>query len=221
MADRRLYALFGAGGFGREVRSDFMAAASAHAQAAGAADASFVMVESEPSREHVDGVPVISERELLDRRDEIRHVCVAIADSKAREALETRCTEAGVRPFTLTSRLANVGPGVELGAGSILCAFTTLTADAVIGRSFHANIYSYVAHDCVVGDYVTFAPRVSCNGGVRIKDHVYVGTGAVIRPSSPDRPIVIGAGATIGMGAVVTRSVPAGATVVGNPARER
>ena len=30
--------------------------------------------------------------------------------------------------------------------------------------------------------------------------------------------MVIGAGAVVGMGAVVTKSVPAGATVIGNPA---
>ena len=36
---------------------------------------------------------------------------------------------------------------------------------------------------------------------------------------NPDKPLRIGDGATIGMGAVVLEDVPAGATVVGNPAR--
>ncbi len=67
---------------------------------------------------------------------------------------------------------------------------------------FHANLYSYVAHDWVIGDFVTFAPGVKCNGNIIIEDHAYIGTGAVV-----------------GMGAVVTKDVPAGATVVGNPAR--
>ncbi|MCH4272493.1 MAG: acetyltransferase, partial [Kerstersia gyiorum] len=106
-----------------------------------------------------------------------------------------------------------------IGSGAILSPFTTITSNAKIGKFFHANIYSYVAHDCVIGDYVTFAPSVKCNGGVIIEDHAYIGTGAVIKQSMPNRPIVIGAGAIVGMGAVVTKSVPAGATVLGNPAK--
>ncbi len=44
------------------------------------------------------------------------------------------------------------------------------------------------------------------------------GEGA-IQQGAPGRPIVIGKGAVVGMGAVVTKSVAPGTTVVGNPAR--
>ena len=84
---------------------------------------------------------------------------------------------------------------------------------------FHANLYSYVEHDCVIGNYVTFAPGVKCNGNIHIHDHAYIGSGAVIKQGTADHPLIIGYGAVVGMGAVVTKSVPAGATVVGNPAR--
>ena len=94
-----------------------------------------------------------------------------------------------------------------------------ITADARIGRYFHSNIYSYVAHDCRIGDYVTFAPGVRCNGNVIIEDYAYVGTGAIIKHGLPGKPLVIGRGAVVGMGAVVTKDVPPYATVVGNPAK--
>jgi acetyltransferase-like isoleucine patch superfamily enzyme len=54
---------------------------------------------------------------------------------------------------------------------------------------------------------------------VHIGDHTYIGSGAIIRHGQPGQPIRIGAGAVVGMGAVVTRDVAAGTTVVGNPAR--
>ncbi|POC04420.1 acetyltransferase, partial [Vibrio vulnificus] len=98
----------------------------------------------------------------------------------------------------------------EIGEGAILCPFTMITSNAKIGKGFHANIYSYVAHDCVIGDYVTFAPNVMCNGNVHVHDHAYIGTGAVIKQGTPNKPLIIGEGAVVGMGAVVTKSVKAG-----------
>ena len=121
--------------------------------------------------------------------------------------------------FDITSPSFICYDSVETGEGLIACDNVIFTSNIKIGKYFHANIYSYVAHDCVIGDYVTFAPRVSCNGNVHIEDHSYIGTGAIIRQGTPNKPIVIGKGAVVGMGAVVTKDVAAGTTVVGNPAR--
>ena len=125
----------------------------------------------------------------------------------------------GMQPWTVAAANVVRMDEVQLGEGAILSPFVTLTSNIRIGRHFHANLYSYVEHDCVVGDFVTFAPGVCCNGNVHIEDHAYIGTGAVLRQGQPGQPLVIGRGAVVGMGAVVTKSVPPGATVVGNPAR--
>ena len=108
---------------------------------------------------------------------------------------------------------------VCVGAGAVLSPFVTITSNVRIGQHFHANLYSYVEHDCVVGDFVTFAPGVHCNGNVVVEDHAYIGTGAILKQGQPGKPLVIGRGAVVGMGAVVTKSVAPGVTVVGNPAR--
>jgi hypothetical protein len=71
----------------------------------------------------------------------------------------------------------------------------------------------------VIGDFVTFAPSAQCNGNVVVDDYAYIGTGAVIKEGTRERPLVIGKGATVGMGAVVTKDVAPFTTVVGNPAR--
>jgi acetyltransferase-like isoleucine patch superfamily enzyme len=60
---------------------------------------------------------------------------------------------------------------------------------------------------------------VQCNGNVLVEDHAYIGTGAILRQGSPGNPLVIGRNAVVGMGAVVTRNVAPGTTVIGNPAR--
>lgn len=106
----------------------------------------------------------------------------------------------------------------RISEGAILCPFVTITSNAIIGVGFHAHIYSYVAHDCVIGDFVTFAPGVKCNGNVEIGDNVYVGTGVIIKQGKHGKPLKIGKNAVIEAGAYVTKNVPEGETVFGNPA---
>ena len=146
-------------------------------------------------------------------------VTITIANSAIRERLAVRCSDAGIGIADVRAANAMMFDNVKIGEGAILCGFTHLTSDIRIGRHFHANLYSYVAHDSIIGDYVTFAPNVHCNGNVHIDDHAYIGTGAILKQGTPDRPLKIGRGATVGMGAVVTKDVAAGDTVVGNPAR--
>jgi sugar O-acyltransferase (sialic acid O-acetyltransferase NeuD family) len=168
-----------------------------------------------PSALH--GVPVVTESAFLSL-DAERWYAVAIADSRIRERVAAR-VDGLARPLSLFDVGARrLGPS-EIGTGAIVCPFSMVSAETRIGRFFHLNYYAYVAHECVIGDFVTFAPGAKCNGNVSIGDHAYVGAGAVIRNGEPGRPLMIGEGATIGMGAVVTRSVPAHAVVVGNPAR--
>ncbi len=210
----RQVAIFGASGCGRGVLP------LARAQWAVTSEPyELVFVDDNPSAAVVNGHLVLTYQQWLERPATSRHINIAIANSFVREKLVHRCMNDEVDFFEV--RAANVVQmdEVQIGEGAILSPFVTLTSNIRIGCHFHANLYSYVEHDCVIGDFVTFAPGVKCNGNVVIEDHVCIGAGAVIKQGQPGRPIVIGKGSTIGMGAVVTKSVLAGATVVGNPAR--
>lgn len=178
-----------------------------------------VFVDDHPPAAECNGHRVLTYAEWLAQPASSRHINIAIASGTVRQTLVERCLANGVQFFEV--RAANVVQldDVRVGEGAILCPFVTLSSNIRIGKHFHANLYSYVEHDCVIGDYVTFAPGVKCNGNVVVEDHTYIGTGAVIKQGQPGKPLVIGRGAVVGMGAVVTESVPAGVTVVGNPAR--
>jgi sugar O-acyltransferase (sialic acid O-acetyltransferase NeuD family) len=167
----------------------------------------------------VNGHRVIRFDQFLAEAASTRTVALAIANSRVRADLAAKCSDNNVALWTLKAENVVVMDDVEIGEGALLSPFTTLTSNIRIGRCFHANLYSYVEHDCVIGDYVTFAPGVKCNGNVHIGDHSYIGAGAVIRQGRPGAPLVIGEGAVVGMGAVVTRDVAPGVTVAGNPAR--
>lgn len=166
----------------------------------------------------IHGIPVVSEEDFLSRKH-TRLFNVAIADSRLREKIAVKYEQAGCIPLGIqASNFMEVGTNV-IGDGAIFSPFTCITSDIKIGKYFHCNVRSYITHDCVIGDYVTFAPGVCCNGNVVIEDHAYIGTGAIIKQGLAGKPLVIGKGAVVGMGAIVTKDVAPGQTVIGNPAR--
>ncbi len=210
-----LYAVYGASGCGRGV----MPLAREQLRRVGIAIERLVFVDDKPNSIVVNGQRVLTYREFLDTPASERHVVLAIANNLVRERLVERCAADEVRPWSVSAGNVVTMDAVQIGEGAILCPFVTLTSNIRIGHYFHANLYSYVEHDCVIGDFVTFAPGVKCNGNIVIEDHAYIGTGAILKQGKPGQPLVIGKGAVVGMGAVVIKDVPPGATVVGNPAR--
>lgn len=208
------YAVFGASGFGREVMP------LVRQQLQGMSEPwELVFVDDQPPAEQLNGHRVLTYAQWLAEPASARHISLAIANSAVRAKLAQQCADDSVAFFEVRAANAVLLDDVQIGPGAIINPFVTLTSNIRIGQQFHANIYSYVAHDCVIGDFVTFAPGVKCNGNVHVENHAYIGTGAVLRQGQPGAPLVIGRGAVVGMGAVVTKNVAPGTTVVGNPAR--
>lgn len=215
MERKPLFGIYGVGGYGREV----MPVARERLLTLGTPIERLVFITDDKDVDIINGQCVMTYPEFLACDASERYASIAIANSQTRERLAGRLQADGVNPWTIKASNATILDNNDIGPGAILGSFTTITSNAKIGEYFHANIYSYVAHDCVIGDFVTFAPSVHCNGNVVIEDHAYIGTGAILKQGTPDAPLIIGKGATVGMGAVVTRSVPPQAVVVGNPAK--
>ncbi|MEQ9103559.1 MAG: acetyltransferase [Rhodothermales bacterium] len=209
----KLFGVFGASGCGRGVmplvRNAFGIQSSCQ----------YVFVDDAKLPPLINGQKCMSFDAFTHLHEQQKSVCIAIADGRVRARVVARCEEAGLSFFSVRAGNVVVMDAVEIGEGTILSPFVTLTSNIRIGKHFHANLYSYVEHDCVIGDFVTFAPGAKCNGNIIVEDYAYIGAGAVIKQGKPGAPLRIGRGAVVGMGSVVTRDVADGVTVVGNPAR--
>jgi len=175
-------------------------------------------VESEPTHRELDGVPIISVDDFLNLKGR-KLFALTLAASDARERLAGQLITGGAEPLTVTHQTADVHPGSVIGPGALIGYHTMIAANSVVGRFFQGVGMSHIGPDNIVGDYVRLAPRAFCSGHVEIGNHVLIGAGALIHQGTRERPLRIGDGATVGMGAVVIKDVEPGATVVGNPAK--
>ena len=209
----KLLGIYGAGGCGRGIMP------LAREQHPSEADHELVFIDDAAAGTIVNGHRTLSFDDFAAADAYDKQVALAVANSRVRAQLAGACTAAGIGFFSVWATSAVRMDDVEIGEGALISPFVTLTSNIRIGAHFQANIHSYVEHDCVIGDYVTFAPRVGCNGNIHIGDHAYIGTGAVIRQGKSGAPLRIGERAVVGMGAVVVDDVAPGTTVVGVPAR--
>lgn len=210
-----IYAIYGASGCGRSL----MPVARQQLQRLNSTAEIYFIDDSLQEEKTINGHKAINYQNFKNLNADNKYVLIAIANSQIREKIANQLLMDAIHLWTVQADNTVMMDNIEIGEGAALSPFVSITSNIKIGKCFHANLYSYVEHDCVIGDYVTFAPGVKCNGNIHIEDHAYIGSGAVIKQGTPDKPLVIGKGAVIGMGAVVTKSVPAGVTVVGNPAR--
>ncbi len=134
----------------------------------------------------------------------------------------------------------------QVGAGTRIWAFAHVLPGAVVGRDCNICDGVFVEKGAVVGDRVTVKCGVQLWEGVTLEDDVFVGPNATFTNDRAPRSkqyqaevlkttvrrgasiganatilpgLIIGRDAMVGAGAVVTRSVPPNAVVVGNPAR--
>ncbi len=134
----------------------------------------------------------------------------------------------------------------SIGAGSRIWQYVVILSGAMVGSECNICAHCLIEGDVVIGDRVTVKSGVQLWDGLRVGNDVFIGPNASFAndrfPRSRRRPeqfllttledgvsigagavilpgITVGANAMVAAGAVVTRSVPPNAVVVGNPAK--
>lgn len=206
----RQVAVYGGGEFGREV--------AWLVQECGQNVACFIDDDESKQGKVLNEIPVMSLAEAR-RVFPSAGVVGGVGIPKTRQFVVTKAADAGYGFATLVHPRVERSRWVEIGEGTVICAGNILTTNITLGRHVQINLDCTVGHDVVMDDFATLAPGVHVSGCVRLGQHVYVGTGAVIINGTQGVPLTIGDDAVVGAGACVTESVPPGVTVVGVPAR--
>ena len=205
-------AIFGIGGFGREVLEQVhdINKITATYEIVGFFDDGY------PAGMNIHGYPTLGGVKELNEWEEPIGIVVAIGTPQIKRKILNNIKNPLVTYPTMIHPSVLIGDHerVKIGKGCIICPSTIVTTDVEIGDFVILNLACTVGHDTVIKNYAAFMPTCNISGEVVIGEGVYCGTGVkVINQTS------IGDNTVIGAGAVVTKSIPAECTAVGVPAK--
>ena len=205
-------AIYGAGGFGREVLTLINDINNVYTQyqVIGFFD------DGMCNGADINGIPVLGGINELNSVPQSISVVLAIGNPVIKKKVLDGISNPVIDFPTLIHPSVMIGDKkrVSLGQGCIICAGTIITTNIEIGNFVILNLSCTVGHDTVIGDYTALMPSVNISGEVEVGESVYVGTGAKII-----NQLRIGERTIVGAGAVVAKSLPANCTVVGVPAK--
>ena len=212
--DKKRIAVYGAGGFGREVA---WLAENSIVNGKGVEVVCFIDDDESICGSILNDIEVLS---LSGAKKKYPHASVVsgIGVPKIRELTMEKARSAGFEFVTLVHSRTEMSKWIEMGAGTVICAGNILTTNITLGKHVQINLDCTIGHDVIMGDYATLAPGVHVSGCVHVGKRAYIGTGAVISNGTQDNPLVIGDDVIVGAGACVTKSISYG-TWGGVPAR--
>lgn len=119
-----------------------------------------------------------------------------------------------------------IGDGCQIGASCVIHGLVWIGNKVKIGDYCKIEPFVFIPDKVTIGNRVFIGPHACFTNdkhppshgkgweSTAVEDDVVIGANATILPG-----LTLGKGCVVGAGAVVTKSVPPGVTVIGNPAR--
>jgi sugar O-acyltransferase (sialic acid O-acetyltransferase NeuD family) len=139
---------------------------------------------------------------------------IFLGNPRDRERVARDILAAGLELPVMIHPRAYVAPSATFGRGTFVGAMATVSTGAKIGALVVVAPTAMVSHHVEVADLAQLSPGCRLGGRSRIGCRAFLGIGVTIVSER-----IVGDGAVVGAGAVVTENVLEGTTVVGVPAR--
>ena len=202
--------LIAASGLAREVLATVGDAGSHHAVA--------ILDDSQALHgARIGGIEVAGGTDLAAQFGDAQFVVCAGAGS-ARRRIVDRLAAQGIGPTRFAAVVhpsAVVPASCVIGAGSVVLAHVTLTANVSIGCHVVVMPHVVLTHDNQIDEFATICAGVVLGGSVRVGASAYLGMNAAVR-----QDLRVGQASTLGMGSVLLSDLPDGQTWAGVPAIE-
>lgn len=206
--NRRNLLIVGAGGFGREVLG-YIEDDNPLFQVKGFLDGRSHILDATPRSVGIVGDPLTYQPQS----DEV--FMAALGDPKMRFKFTAVLRDTHHVDFaTVVHPRANVSRHACLRHGCIIAPQVGISVDTHIGEFTCIQEYTVIGHDAHIGNWCQINSHCTIAGGARIGDFVTIHPNSVVTSRA-----VIGDGAVVAPGSVVIGRIPAGITVLGNPAR--
>lgn len=163
--------------------------------------------------------PVMAEAEAVGRSDGVFAIGVGANEGRARIAERYSHLQFPNLVHPESSLGSTTRAALAGRRGVVIQAGVRLTSGIAVGDFCNLNLNATVSHDCRLEDFVTVSPGANVAGHVNIGRKAWIGIGARINNGSAERPLVVGAGAVIGAGAVVIKDCDENGVYAGVPAR--
>lgn len=204
-------AIFGAGGFGREVASlikrinkichkwDFIG----------------FFDDSNTAKDNEYG-EILGNINSLNKTDFPLSVAIAVGNPKSLRSIKERIINPLISfPNIIAPEAHILDPeNFQIGEGNIVCSFSSLSCNVSLGNFNIINNRVSFGHDAKIGNFNVFMTACRVSGSTKINEENLFGVGSIILPG-----IRIGKHTTISPGSVIMRNTKDDSLYIGNPAK--
>jgi len=106
------------------------------------------------------------------------------------------------------------GESLKMGKGNVICPNSLISCNIRLGDFNLLNVFTQVGHDTELGDFNIVMPSVNISGGIKIGNGNLFGVKSTILQYKK-----IGDAVTVAPGSVLSRNAKDGKMYIGNPAK--